>query len=302
MLHRYGSVAESLALRLLALQPGDRLDPVGQLAEEFGTGRGTVQSALRLLTQEGAVLLRNRGSLGSFVTAINHDKLLSIARLSPIIGVMALPYSIRFQGLSTGLGIAFEKAGLPLVLAHLRGARSRLHFLRTGRCSFAIISRLAWEEERAAGDLQILFAFGPGSNVGAHVLILSDPAATRIIDGMRVGVDETSHDHMRLTMQECREKAVDLVPISYAQIANKLKTGEINAAIWDASVALPPGLPVVTVPLQRHDFADDPNTEAVLVVRTELEPLGQLLQRRIDPALILAVQRQVLTGERLASF
>lgn len=302
MLHRYGSVAESLALRLLALQPGDRLDPVGQLAAEFGTGRGTVQSAFRVLTQEGAVVLHNRGSLGAFVKEIDHQRLLDIAGLSPIIGVMALPYSIRFQGLSTGLSVAFERAGLPLVLAHLRGARSRLHFLRTGRCSFAVISRLAWEEEHQAGDLQLLFSFGPGSNVGEHVLVLADPKARGITDGMRVGLDRSSHDHLRLTLQECQGKAVELVHISYTEIASKLTLGEIDAAIWDASVALPLNLQVVFLPLQHHHQADDPNTEAVLVVRSEMEALGRLLQHRIESAVITQVQRQVVTGERMAAF
>ncbi|MFZ5825052.1 MAG: GntR family transcriptional regulator YhfZ [Bacillota bacterium] len=302
MLHRYGSVAESLALRLLALQPGDRLDPVGQLAAEFGTGRGTVQSAFRVLTQEGAVVLHNRGSLGAFVKEIDYHKLLDIADLSPIIGVMALPYSIRFQGLSTGLAVAFEQARLPLVLAHLRGARSRLHFLRTGRCSFAVISRLAWEEEQEAGDLKLLFSFGPGSNVGEHVLVLANPEARGITDGMRVGLDPSSHDHLRLTAQECRGKAVELVHISYAEIASKLTMGEIDAAIWDASVALPLNLQVVMLPLQHRHPTDDPNTEAVLVVRAEMEALGRLLQRHIDPSVIRTVQQQVVAGERLAAF
>ncbi len=302
MLHRYGSVAEALARRLLAMQPGERLDSIGQLASTFGTGRGTVQSALRLLTEQGAITLESRGRQGSFVSTLNRERLLEIAGLSPIIGVMPVPYSLRFQGLASGLTRAFETARLPLILAHLRGGRSRLHFLRTGRCDFAVISRLAWQEEASTGDLRLLHTFGSGSNVGDHVLLLKREGPSEIVDGMRVGVDPTSHDHVRLTMEECRGKAVQLVEISYAQALPKLLAGEIDAALWDAGVALPAGTPLITRPLHQRDSAGDPDTEAVMVIRAEAAALGDLLQRCIDPAFVTGVQRRVVSGEELPVF
>lgn len=295
-------MAQGLALRLLALQPGDRFDAVGALAAQFGTGRGTVQSALKLLTAEGAVALSHRGSLGSFVSGLDYLKLLEIAGLSPIIGVMALPYSLHFKGLAVGLTSAFDRAGLPLALAHMGGGKRRLHFLRSGRCSFTVISRLAWQEEAAQGDLELLFTFGPGSNMSQYSLLLSNPEATGIADGMRVGVDPSSHDHMRLTGVECQGKAVTLVTTSYAQLLGQLQRREIDAAIWDAGVPVPPSLSLLQVGPQVRELPDDPNTEAVLVALAENGPLGRLLARAIDPALVRAIQQEVVTGERVAAF
>lgn len=303
MLHRYGSVAEALALRILALREGERLEAVHQLAARFGTGRGTVQSALKLLTDEGAVALESHGNRGSFVTHMDRTKLLALAGISPLIGVMPVAYSPRFQGLATGLTRTFEMAGLPLVLALLRGALHRIHFLRTGRCDFAVVSRLAYQQEEERGDLRLVQSFGPGSNVGDHVLVLAAGAANAegIVDGMRVGVDPSSHDHMRLTMAECQGKAVQLVEISYAEAVPRLMSGAIDAAVWDADMPLPSGLPLVTVPRRRRDPAGDLDTEAVLVTRAESQELGDLIASVIDPAQVIAVQKRVLAGEELPS-
>lgn len=302
MLHRYGSVAENLALRLLAMQPGDRMDTVGQLATDFGTGRGTVQSALQVLAREGCVELESRGSLGSFVRRLDTHKLLVRAGLSPIIGVMAVPYSLHFQGLAAGLARAFEREQLPLVLAHLRGGKQRLHFLRTGRCDFAVISRLAWLEEGAHHDLRLILSFGPGSNVADHVLVLASPTAEGIADGMRVGVDSSSFDHVRLTREECQGLNVEFVEISYAQALPKLLAGEIDAALWDAGVALPAASPLKVVPRRGSLPEDHPNTEAVLVTRADAVALGRLLGARINPALVVDVQRRVLAGQEPPTF
>jgi DNA-binding transcriptional ArsR family regulator len=302
LLHRYGSVAEALALRLLALREGERLEPVHQLAARFGTGRGTVQSALKILTDEGAVALKSHGNRGSFIQQMDRAKLLAKAGISPLIGIMPVAYSLRFQGLATGLKRAFDQAGLPLVLALVRGGKNRIHFLRTGRCDFAVVSRLAWQEEERQGGLRLVHAFGPGSNVGDHVLLLSSARASAeagIADGMRVGVDPSSHDHMRLTLAECHGKAVHLVEISYAEALPRLLAGDIDAAVWDAEVPIPPGLALVIVPRRERDPAGDPDTEAVLITRAEAGPLGDLLSSGIDPQAVVTVQRRVLAGKEM---
>jgi ABC-type nitrate/sulfonate/bicarbonate transport system substrate-binding protein len=221
-----------------------------------------------------------------------------MAGIFPLIGAMPVAYSARFQGLAAGLTRAFEAAELPLVLAQLRGGRNRIHFLRTGRCDFAVVSRLAWQEEEQAGDLRLVCSFGPGSNVRDHVLVLAKAGAAGVEDGMRVGVDPSSHDHVRLTQAECAGKAVTLVEISYAQAVAKLLAGEIDAAVWDLEVPLPSTLPLVTVPLQRSQAGGD--TEAVVITRAEA--LGDLLAGSIRPEAVTAVQRRVLSGEEMPVF
>ncbi|MBP2018471.1 DNA-binding transcriptional ArsR family regulator [Symbiobacterium terraclitae] len=300
MLHRYGSVAEELARRLAAHRVGDRLASVGELAAEFGTGRGTVQAALKLLTDEGAVALERRGSLGSFITRLDYPKLMARAGLATVIGVMPVAYSLHFAGLATGLTRAFAQAEIPLVLAQVRGGRSRVQLLRTGRFDFAIASRMAWEAEAGAGDLRLVLSFGPGSSVGEHVLLVRADA-DGIADGMRVGVDPASHDHMRLTLDECRGRSVEMVEISYGQAMSLLLRGQIDATVWDGGAPLvPPGLK--TLPLRRQKSPPAGDTEAVMLVRSADASLAALLRARIRPEAVVAVQRRVLSGEELPAF
>ncbi|HWI64491.1 MAG TPA: YhfZ family protein, partial [Symbiobacteriaceae bacterium] len=189
-----------------------------------------------------------------------------------------------------------------LVLAQLRGGRNRIHFLRTGRCDFAVISQLAWQQEEHAGDLQAVHSFGAGSNVSDHVLVLSRPGARGIEDGMRVGVDPSSHDHIRLTQAECEGKAVTLVQISYAQALPRLLAGEIDAAVWDTEVPLPSTLPLSIVPRERRGRDGDPDTIAVMITRADAAALGALLARSVRPATVTEVQRRVLSGEEMPVF
>lgn len=300
MLHRYGSVAVELARRLAAHRVGDRLASVGELAAEFGTGRGTVQAAIKLLTDEGAVELERRGSLGSFVAKLDYPKLMALAGLETVIGVMPVAYSLHFAGLATGLTRIFAGAGVPLVLAQVRGGKSRIQLLRSGRCDFAIASRMAWEAEAAAGDLQLVLSFGPGTSVGEHVLLVREDAEG-IADGMRIGVDPASHDHMRLALDECRGKAVEMVEISYAQAMSLLLSGQIDATVWDGGAPLlAPGLK--RLPLRSQAAREAADTEAVLLTRARDASLAAILRARIRPEAVVAIQRRVLAGEELPSF
>ncbi|WP_373893581.1 GntR family transcriptional regulator YhfZ [Virgibacillus natechei] len=299
MRHRYGTVAADLARRLLTLHEGDRMDSIGKLAAEFGTGRGTIQSALKLLADEGALQMESLGKRGSFIKRMDRSILLEKAELTAIIGAMPVAYSTHFQGLATGLNQTFQQSDIPLILAMLSGSKNRIHFLKSGRCDFIIISRLTWEEIQQDKSLHLLFEFGPGSNIENHVLIMSDNNEEKeITDGMRVGVDPTSNDHLRLTLQECEGKSVQFVGMSYGQALQKLMAGEIDATVWDAGAGLhrPPSS-LRVVPLIRSNMESDANTEAVLIVRSDDEALQDLISQLIDPIVVADTQRRLIAGE-----
>lgn len=291
--HRYGSVAIELARRLLTLREGDRIEAVGRLANEFETGRGTIQSALKLLTEEGALQIESLGKRGSFIKSMDRSMLLEIAELTAIIGTMPVAYSAHFQGLATGLNQTFLPSGIPLLLAQLRGSKNRLHFLRSGRCDFAIISKLTWQEVQHEDEYHLLLSFGPGTNLGDHVLLTADHNVERIIDGMRVGIDSSSYDHYRLTMEEFKGHSVQFVEMSYGQSLQKLLAGDIDATVWDAGLNRPPSS-LKMRPLSNRTKATGTNTEAVLIVRKDCGALQDLILQLIDTQLVIEMQRQVI--------
>lgn len=301
---KHARVAMRIAQDLLGAKRGDRLPPVGDYAAKFGVGRGTVQTALDLLKEHGAVTLSARGHMGTFVDSVNPVALWELTGLGTITGVMPLPYSQRYRGLVTGLYRAFQQADVPLVMAHMRGARRRLEALNSGRYEFALVSRNSFETARAEVDYLVpALELGSQTSVREHVLLLRDGRADRITDGMRVGTDPSSIDITLLTQRECGQAKVTLVPLPYTQFPGQIQKGVIDAAVWDAEepLPLPPaGASPRVVPLRDGDAGAVPDTgEAILVVHKDNAIVRTILRDRIDPKVVRATQARVIAGEEL---
>lgn len=299
---KHAKAAMRIAQDLLAARPGDRLPPVGDYARQLGVGRGTVQTALRLLKDHGAVSLVARGHMGTYVESVDPAALWELTGLGCITGVMPLPYSQRYRGLATGLYRAFQQANVPLVMAHMRGARRRLEALNSKRYEFALVSRHSYEiASREVDYLDLALALGPQTSVREHVLLLRDGRTDRIADGMRVGIDPASVDITELTRRECGDAKVTLVEVPYTQFPGQIQKGVIDAAVWDAEEALPGGgAGMRVVPLRNGERGGRPDTgEAVLVVHRDNQVVKSILREKIDPAVVRAVQARVLSGEEL---
>jgi len=310
---KHARVAMTIAQDLLRARPGDRLPPVGEYAGRLGVGRGTVQTALRLLKEQGAVSLVARGHMGTFVESVDPAALWELTGLGTITGVMPLPYSLRYKGLATGLYRAFGEAEIPLVLAHIRGARRRLAALDSKRYEFALVSRFSYKVARQECDyLELALALGPKTSVREHVLLIRErpgpgsgedrPAPAGITDGMRVGIDPESIDISLLTQRECAGADVTLVELPYVQFLAQVQKGTIDAAVWDAEEGIPDtdgGLRVV--PLRsRAEAGEVPETsEAVLVVHRDNRAVKDILAEKIDPEVVRRTQERVMRGEEL---
>ena len=98
-----GLSTKTLAKRMLCFEEGERIPTVTELNNEIHLARGTVQNAIKLLQKSGAVTLEAHGQSGTILKKKDVRKLLEIAGISHILGVMPLPYSKRYEGLATGL-------------------------------------------------------------------------------------------------------------------------------------------------------------------------------------------------------
>ncbi|WP_167760995.1 GntR family transcriptional regulator [Geodermatophilus sp. DF01_2] len=90
----YEQVADQIRQWILsgALSPGDRLPTEEALSERFGTSRGTVREALRLLSSEDLIVTRPGGGGGSTVSHPNPTRITDSLRvsLSLLVGVSGL--------------------------------------------------------------------------------------------------------------------------------------------------------------------------------------------------------------------
>lgn len=302
LMQKYGLVTIKLARELITMAVGERINTIAEYSAKYETARGTVQAALKLLEENKAVQIEPRGHLGTFITSINYEVLWDFTDFGTIMGVMPLPYSKLYEGLATGLYKESSNGNFPFSLAYMRGAETRLNALSKGRYDFAVVSKLAAQYSIKNGaDIDIALKFGKYSFVNEHVMVFSDPFKRNIEDGMRIGVDKSSIDHYLLTLAQCRGKHVEIIDLAYNQVVQKLKTGEIDAAVWNIDEIVERKVDIKYYPLNSNDFLGE-DTEAVLVISGNNYGIKNLLQQFINCNKVVEYQRQVVTGELIPNY
>lgn len=229
-----GLAAKYIAKELIPVENGNRIPRVSDFCEKLSLGRGTVQGAIKLLEELNAIELESRGHLGTFLLNKDVSVLLEIAGVGPLVGVMPLPYSRKYEGIATGIVEVFDSLDKRVSLAYMRGASNRIEALKTRRYDFAIVSKMAAEEAvKKNRGLEIIKTFGPGSYVSAHRIFFSDPAKMKIEPGMRIGIDQSSPDQARITTYECQGVDVQFIDVNYMQLFEMLQRKELDAAVWN---------------------------------------------------------------------
>lgn len=294
-LTRAGAAAVALARVLLLEHPGSRLPTVSEYAARLGVGLGTVQRALRMLEEGGAIELEARGRLGTYLTAIDRARLWETSQSGLLLGLMPLPYTRRYEGLATGLRASMAELEIPFSIAFMSGAHTRIKALEpTG--SFAIVSKLAagrMTERRRR--IREVIDFGPGSFVEGHCLVWAPKARRR---RPRIGIDLESLDQVEFARREFGEDA-ELLDVPYLQVVEQLRSGAFDVTIW-ARDALRD-----VADLEITDFsspaareAEPLNTSAVIVTDSDDALTAALLENELDVEAVTGVQAAVLAGER----
>lgn len=297
-----GKAVSFLAGELLKIGAGERIPTISQFAEDRPFSRGTLQNALGALEDMGAVVLEKHGHMGTLLTGKNTDLLLDCVGVNYVSGILPLPYTKCYEGLATGLfNTIGARSRMSVDIAYMRGSEKRVQAVVAGRYDFAVTSRLSAKKALERGmEIELLRDFGPESYLKGQSLIFRDRDAAAITDGMRVGVDDTSLDHMELTHKVVGSAAVELVHINYSQIFTLLEQGEIDAAVWNLDTVLEHR---PTINYRKLDLGgnNDENT-AVLVVSAKRPAIRAVLDEYLDVDAILEQQRQVVAHERYPNY
>ncbi|WP_040212533.1 GntR family transcriptional regulator YhfZ [Clostridium polynesiense] len=302
LMQKNGIITVKIAREMLSKDQGDRIKTVAQLAEDYGTARGTIQCALKFLQDYKAVTLEPRGHLGTFITFIDYLKLLDVADIKTILGVMPLPYSKVYEGLATGLYNTLATSNLSIGLAYMRGANFRIEALMEERYDFAVISKLAAEYYIDKGySIEIISEFGNYTYVNEHIIIFSDSTKNAIEDGMRIGMDDSSLDQVLLTKFHTKDKQVKFVPLIYSQILNSVVKGKIDAAIWNKDDLQDRNINVHYTPINNENFYYK-DTNAVIVANSKNSSFNKLLKKFIFKDKVLELQDKVIKGELIPNY
>lgn len=300
-----GRAAALIARELFDWPLGTQIPRVSDYVRRFGVGNGTVQGAIQLLTEMGAIQVEPRGQFGTFLTGANRALARSLAGLGPLVGSMPLPYSRRYEGLATAIYEIASRSGLNLSLTYMRGGATRLGALMRGQIDFTVLSALALDvEAEHADDLAVISLLPKGTYVGDHAILLADPEAPGITDGMAVGVDPSSIDQVELTRAESQDRRVTLVEAPYTILMERLLLREIDAVIWNADEVQVrhPGIAIRPLQSEKSRRLSRRHTCAAVVARKDRAGVVEMLQAVLDPAALAAVQAEVLAGTRLPSY
>lgn len=294
LMQKIGLMASNLSTEFIQLDVDDRIPTVSFLSEKYETARGTIQSALKLLQDFKAITLESRGHLGTFITYIDYLKLLEVAGIKSLVGVMPLPYSKRYEGLATGIFNTLNNRQLSVNLAFMRGANHRLKALLDGRYDFAVTSRLTADFYLKNNEpIEIVAALGDFSYVNEHVLVVSNDESEEIKKGMIVGIDRSSIDQTSLTESYFKNYDVKYVDMSYSSFKTAIKNKEVDAAIWNKEDIEGDEVKVIDISKEHIGISD---TEAVIITASKNVILKKLFSKNLDREEVLRYQRDVLAG------
>ncbi len=297
---KIGIVVNRLAQDLLTRQAGDRIPSISEYQEKLQVSRGTIQNALSYLKENRAITLVSRGHLGTFIEEMDYRQLQECSFNKELLGSMPLPYSLGYQGLATALFQVLKPYAFNLVYA--RGSESRLKLLSSDVCQFTVCSRYAAEEAiRCHEDIEIAVDLGPGSYLTRHVLVFREPGRTDIESGMRIGYDRASLDHRHLTeMITTGVRNIELVDLKAHQTIRAIRSGEIDAGVWNLDDIMESGYTDLNVVPIRQSTDGVAFSSAVLVIHRGDENMAQLLRQHVDPHTVRDIQTAV-REERIPS-
>lgn len=304
-LTRNGLAARQLAVLLLNHEPDTRLPRIRDFAEELGCGNGTVQAALRLLEESGAIETAARGHLGTFLVRSERSILWRLSGLGTLLAAMPLPYSRRYEGLATGLRAAFEEAGTPFAITFMRGAGVRATALLEGKVDLVVLSRFAADRLIEEHPVELVADLGPATYVGAHGLLLREGASLDA-PGLRVAVDHTSEDQRMLAERAfARRTDIEWVESSYMQLRDLFAQNLADATVWNLDeVQGRIGMGGEVLPLGDEVTRDLSlrNSSAAIIGRTEGAKALSAVRNAVDLSIVTSLQAEVLRGERVPSY
>ncbi|KOG86100.1 GntR family transcriptional regulator YhfZ [Streptomyces varsoviensis] len=304
-LTRNGLAARQLAALLLNHEQDTRLPRVRDFAGELGVGNGTVQAALQMLEEAGAIETVARGHLGTFLVRADRTILWRLAGLGTLLAAMPLPYSRRYEGLATGLRDAFEDAGAPFAITFMRGASARAAALLEDKVDLVVLSRFAADRLIEEHPLELVADLGPATYVGAHGMLLRH--GTSLEQRLRVAIDHSSEDQRMLTERAFAGRTdIEWVETSYMQLGDLFASDQLDATVWNldevphgqlgASVDILPLGDEITRDLSLR------NSSAAIIGRAAGAAALTAVREALDLSVITTSQSEVLRGERIPSY
>lgn len=298
-----GMAIEKIANELYVLKKGDRVPSISDFQKQFSISRGTVQNALNFLKDEGAMITKSRGHMGTHIEEIDYTVLQKYVTTNQLAGTMPLPYSKLYEGLATGLYLAFLEEEAKLNIAYIRGSEERIYMIENHLLDFAVLSRFAAEDMITKGkEIEIVLSFGPHSYLSRHVLLFRPGLDLSLKDGLRVGIDNDSLDHAFLTNQVVKDYDVELVELPGSQLIHLLRNYRIDVAVWNYDEVLDKNIEDIQFMELPAEHQYDQIGEAVIVCHQQNTLISSILKRILSVKEVRSIQEEVKNNKLIPRY
>ncbi len=293
-LSKEGKSLVAMSRYLLSTEDGTKLQTVEELADQFGISIGYVSRALKTIEKNKAIILNKSGRNGTVLLNKNHSMLFKMSGLSKLICSMPLPYTKKYEGLSSAIKEQLDD----VYFAYMKGASLRGECLSNGVYDMAIMSELASKSLVEEGNMEVILNLGPQSYTVGHRLIFRENEKETI---QTVGIDPESPDQVILTQMLFAEQNINYVEINYSDGLTSIQNHKIDAMVWELKDVSILSLLNLHSELIEHPHKQE-SSSAVILIRKEDVFLKNYLLSVLDVPKLLAYQSAVCERIILPSY
>ena len=213
--------------------------------ERYGISAGTMQRALAVLADRGALGVVSRGHLGRVIRSLDVAQCWQAAGLDPVRLVMPPSGPPESDILADQLAEGLTASGIPHTVKHLPGGTARLAAVRAGDHDLTVVSAGIWAnsvENWPAGETTAMLQEFPAGTYYAPGRLVVVRLADDARDGpLRVAIDENSPDHAALTMITFpRSAGHEYLPTTFTGVPRAVLTGDVDAGVWHIARSVVP--------------------------------------------------------------
>jgi len=236
--------------------------------ERYGISAGTMQRALALLADRGALEVVSRGHLGRVIRSLDLAQCWQAAGLDPVRLLMPPAGPPESDVLADRLAEGLTASGIPHTVKHLPGGTARLAAVSVGAHDLTVASAGIWansEHNWPAGDATaMLQKFPAGTYYAAGRLVMVRLADDARDGPLRVAIDENSPDHAALTkVAYPRSEGHQYVPTSFPGVPRAVLSGDVDAGVWHIARSV---VPLRLVGLRLNPLSDPAAVELARVL------------------------------------
>lgn len=266
----------------------------------YAISAGTMQRALALLADRGALEVVSRGHLGRVIRSLDLAQCWQAAGLDPVRLVLPPVGPPEADVLADQLAEGLTASGIPHTVKHLPGGTARLAAVRAGAHDLTVVSAGTWANpvpDSAADGATLLRELAPGTYYAPGRLVVVRRADDARDGALRVAIDEDSPDHATLTMAALPLSAGHAyLPTTFTGVPRAVLTGAVDAGVWHIASSV--------VPLRLTGLRFDRLTDAAVEWAGTLSPavlVGSARRPELRPVIagldlagLVEAQRQAL--------